>query len=90
MLEPAQTIIEYLGGPKDVAEILGKHISRVYRWTYPEDRGGTGGLIPSREQQKLMAHSHANDLGLKPEDFFSSARLRALIEERNRTPEAAE
>lgn len=44
-LEPARTVIAKIGVDK-VAEITGKHVSRVYRWMYPKSRGGTGGLIP--------------------------------------------
>ena len=89
MLEPAHSLIEFLGGPREVAGLLGRHISRIYRWTYPEERGGTGGLIPSKEQVKLLAVSEEHALGLEPGDFFTSARLRTLLDEAKKL-EAAE
>lgn len=88
--EPAKSIITFLGGAKAVAEIVGKHVSRVYRWTYPESvREGTGGLIPAREQRTLLAHAKENGIDLRPEDFHSADRLKDLMYERQ-VAEAAE
>ena len=81
-MEPAKSIIEFMGGAKVVAAIIGKHYSRVYRWTYPETtREGTGGLIPSRDQRTLLAHAVARNIDLRPEDFFTADRLQKLLAE---------
>ncbi|WP_170138988.1 hypothetical protein [Rhodoplanes serenus] len=69
-LEPARSVIEKLGGVQAVASMTGKHISRIYRWMYPVERGGTGGLIPTQQQPILLDEARARDLDLKPEDFF--------------------
>lgn len=53
-----------------VSEITGVHSSRVHRWTYPKERGGTGGTIPSQHQQVLLDGALARGLGLRPSDFF--------------------
>jgi hypothetical protein len=46
-MEPAKSILDRIGYAK-AAEVTGKHISRVYRWTYPAGvREGTGGIIPA-------------------------------------------
>lgn len=47
----AERVIECLGGVDHLAELLGMvgHplvLSTIYRWTYPKERGGSGGLIP--------------------------------------------
>lgn len=84
-VEPAYSIIEVLGGVRRVAEVTGRHYSRVYRWMYPDERGGTGGIIPAREQKKLLSFAQENNLDLIPSDFFDASRL---VELRNR--EAAE
>lgn len=90
-LEPARTIIEFLGGAQVVAAIVGKHISGVYRWTYPLDgREGTGGLVPSRDQVALLEHARANAIDLRPDDFFSADRLQALLKEQKVAEAAAE
>jgi len=70
-LDPAYTVIRALGGFEAVAKITSKHISRVYRWTYPKARGGTGGLIPQPEAAKLLAHAKTHRLPVTAESFFS-------------------
>ena len=67
---PAAAIIEKCGGHAAVAGWLGLDISRVYRWTYPKERGGTGGLIPAQYHQPILRHAIAAGKGLTPDDFF--------------------
>ena len=69
-LDPAKSIIAKIGIDK-VSEITGKHVSRVYRWMYPKDRGGTGGLIPQGDAPALLAYAKANEIDLSPADFFA-------------------
>ncbi len=70
MLNPASHIIALLGGPQATAELAGVHISRVFRWTYPKARGGTGGLVPAQHQQHLLDSARARGIALEPADFF--------------------
>lgn len=72
MSNPAEKVIQVCGGHEAVAEMCGVHVSRVYRWTYPIDRGGTGGIIPAKHQGKLLEEARRRDLPLKPEHFFAS------------------
>ena len=81
-MEPAHSLIEFLGGPKVVCAIVGRDLSRVYRWTYPETKGGTGGFIPAREQRKLLDHCREHKVDLRAEDFFSEDRIRRLLSEK--------
>ena len=69
-MEPASTIIEICGGFKAVAEITGRDETRVRRWTYPKEKGGTGGLIPTECQQALMSAARQSGGPLRPEHFF--------------------
>ncbi len=79
-LQPAYGVIMRFGGPEGkltvgvetVAAITKRDPSWVYRWMYPKERGGTGGLIPSREQKKLFDYAQKKRLPLEPEDFFSA------------------
>ena len=71
MSNAAEIIIEKCGGHGVVAGICGVHITRVYRWTYPVEKGGTGGLIPTRHQTQLLKGARERGIDLKPEDFFS-------------------
>lgn len=74
-LDPAKTVIERVGGPEVASTVTGKHISRVYRWMYPKDRGGTGGFIPHEDSLKILAHAQAHDLPLEPGDFLQAPSL---------------
>ena len=70
MMEPAKTVIEICGGVKAVAEMCGRDVSRVHRWGYPNERGGSDGFIPPQVAADLL--KKAEHLGLKAEHFFPS------------------
>lgn len=74
---PAARVIAKFGegtkGHYRVAELLGRHVSRVFRWTYPKERGGTGGLIPPREQDRLLEIARREGVALARSDFFDDA-----------------
>ena len=76
MLNPASHIIALLGGPQATAKLAGVHISRVFRWTYPKARGGTGGLVPAQHQQHLLDSARARGIALEPADFFLGSSSR--------------
>lgn len=67
---PARTVIDKFGGHQAVAEALNLDVSRVYRWTYPRERGGTGGHIPAKQQVALLDAARARGIDLSPGDFF--------------------
>lgn len=69
-LEPARSVISKLGGVSVVTDVTGKHVSRVYRWMSPKDKGGTDGLIPQPDAAKLLRFAEANDIELTAADFF--------------------
>ena len=70
MRNVAEQVIEKCGGHQTVAEMAGVHVSRVHRWTYPKNRGGTGGLIPTQHQQTLLNEARKRGIDLGPPDFF--------------------
>lgn len=53
-----------------MAEMTGRCETRVRRWTYPREKGGTGGLIPSDAQVVLLRGARARGIDLRPEHFF--------------------
>jgi hypothetical protein len=73
MHHAAQIVIEKFGGPARIAELLKVDVSRVYRWTYPADRGGTDGLIPTKHQMRLLALAREHGVPLSPDDFFATS-----------------
>ena len=73
MSTAADIVIAKCGGHAVVAEICGVHITRVYRWTYPRERGGSGGLVPTRHQMQLLEGARKRGIDLRPEHFFGVA-----------------
>lgn len=70
MLEPAATVISICGGVDATAALVERDPSRVRRWGYPTERGGTGGFIPSQLQQRLLDAAGKKGLPLEPKHFF--------------------
>lgn len=69
-MDPAKSILDLIGYDT-AARVTGKHISRVYRWTYPSGvRGGTGGIIPHVDALKLLAHARQEGIKLSEPDFM--------------------
>lgn len=76
-MEPAQTIIEKLGGASAVASIVGIHRTRVYGWMYPKERGGTGGTIPIKHAQRLLQYAEGEGIAVTASDFFGPPHSKA-------------
>jgi hypothetical protein len=54
-MNPADSVIEKLGGVSAVAKATGVHRTRVSNWKRPREAGGTGGRIPQKHFPKLLA-----------------------------------
>lgn len=70
-MEPAKTIIERLGGEKNVAGVTGTALTSPYRWQHPVEKGGTGGRIPAKHIRTLLEYAAENNMPVKLEDFFA-------------------
>lgn len=70
MSNTAQNIISKFGGAQVLAELLNINVSNVHRWTYPKSRGGTGGVIPTRHQLKILKIGKKKKIKVNPQDFF--------------------
>ena len=66
----AGRIIEKCGGVSRTAELVGRSKSWVYRWTYPKDKGGTGGSVPRSAQEALLDAARKGKVQISPADFF--------------------
>lgn len=69
-MEPATSIIKICGGFQVVADMTGRDVSRVHRWTYPKRKGGTDGAIPADVQGDLLAEAVRRGIPLEPKHFF--------------------
>jgi hypothetical protein len=73
-LEPAASIALKLGGLENLASAAGVSLSRASRYRQSKDKGGTGGLIPSNRQQRILDWAQQHGVKLGPSDFFSASR----------------
>lgn len=71
-MDPAKHVIDKFGGARACAAAIGLHVTSVHRWTYPEERGGTGGLIPRKRERELLTAAQALGISLSPLDFVSA------------------
>lgn len=72
-MEPASSVIELLGGEKVVSKITGTAYTAPYRWQQPREKGGTGGTIPQRHHNALLAYARENRLPLTAEALLPRA-----------------
>jgi hypothetical protein len=70
-MDPAKSILDRIGY-ETASRVTGKHISRIYRWTYPATKGGTGGVIPHGDAMKILAHARDAGLLIDETDFMRS------------------
>ena len=74
-MDPAQTIIDKLGGPTLVAGIVGIHRTRVSSWQRSRETGGTDGRVPQNHIPVLLEYARKHGIELTAEDFLrASAR----------------
>ena len=66
----AERIINKCGGARRVAEIVGCSENWVYRWKMEKDAGGTGGRVPRKAQEALLAAAAKGTINVAPADFF--------------------
>lgn len=58
--------------PPEMARMLDRAPSTVYRWTYPLDEGGTGGIVPTAALRELSRIARVNGVLMRAEDFNPS------------------
>lgn len=69
-MEPARRIVDLLGGPNAVANIVGVHRTRVSNWTRAKDAGGTGGMVPFKHVPAMIAAAKDRGIELSADDFL--------------------
>lgn len=73
----ADRILRKFGGPRRLAKLLkaidpntALNPSSIYRWRYPRDRGGTGGLIPTAAIPLIQKAAVVDGILLSQEDLY--------------------
>lgn len=64
MFSQAKKIYRAFGGASQLARLLNLPRSTVYKWGYPKDRGGTGGLVPSHRIEAIIRLAKEQDIEL--------------------------
>ena len=75
-MTPAEKIIRKFGGAYRLSEALAalgpecyRRPSTIYRWTYPKEKRGTDGRIPTRDVDLIKAAARGVGVYLTTEDF---------------------
>ena len=69
----AERVISKCGGVEQTALLARCTKNWVYRWAYPKSDGGTGGLVPRKAQEALLAAARRGECEITPEDFFGNS-----------------
>lgn len=70
MANQAERVISRFGGVTKLAAAYdGASANAIYKWTYPKDRGGTGGVIPGDHVPALISLAQKLDVELELADF---------------------
>lgn len=69
MKQQAKRIINKFGGIYTLARKIGAAPSTIYRWTYPLDKGGTGGLIPVKWHEIILETARLEGIFITKEDW---------------------
>ncbi len=70
----AERVIRKFGGVRRLASVLKaigkpKNPASIYRWTYPQYLGGTGGLIPTAAWPDILAAARADGIVISSEEM---------------------
>jgi hypothetical protein len=49
------------------------HFSSIYRWNYPREKGGCGGVIPNSAYRAIFKAARLSGVILRAEDFLPKA-----------------
>lgn len=76
-LEPAHTVIRKFSpdgslraGIEVVSKVTGSDKTAVYRWMRPKKKGGTGGLVPTKQQPKLLEYAQHQQIPIQAAELI--------------------
>jgi hypothetical protein len=70
----AERIIERFGGARALSRIfaamgINRTPSSIYKWTYPREKGGTDGIIPTSAWPDLLSAARIHGILISEEEF---------------------
>ena len=88
---PAKRVIKAFGGTANLARAVDRDVSRILRWTYPPERGGTGGSIPggTKMLQAILDASKERGIALTLSDLVDATPDSEVTEEASTDHQAA-
>lgn len=66
----AERLIRKFGGARKLASAIGRDWSTVYKWAYPRERQGTGGVIPTGAWPEICEAARELGIDLVVEDYY--------------------
>ncbi len=77
----AERIINKFGGVPNLVKALEtagrpRHRQNIYRWTWPRERGGTGGVIPTSALEDVAEAARIEGVLLTPDDFDPRVKVK--------------
>lgn len=73
-LSQSERVIGKFGSAPNLARALlaigsPKTVTSIYRWVYPKEKGGTGGLVPPQAWDAIIKAAHYEGIQITSEDF---------------------
>ena len=68
-MTPAEIVISRFGGVRELARLMNKDPSTVWRWQAPVAQGGMGGRIPSTAQARLLGMARERGIPLTADEL---------------------
>jgi hypothetical protein len=65
-----EKVAKKFGGLRRFAEAIKRDYTVVYKWTYPQARGGTGGLIPAHAVPDVLGAASKLGVSLTGNDWL--------------------
>lgn len=74
MITQAERILGLFGGASRLHRILrglgrGKNVATYYKWTYPKEKGGCGGQIPTQCWPDILLAARVEGIHITSEDM---------------------
>lgn len=70
----AERVLRKFKGARRLAVLIRRHPASVYKWTYPRERGGTGGLVPTEAWPAIAAAALVKGVKLTRNDTDPNPR----------------
>jgi hypothetical protein len=77
-VDPAWTVIRALGGVRSVSKILNTSPETVSRWNRPAAQDGTGGYIPEKYWEAILAAAQKRDRRDVDQELLASGAMEVL------------